>query len=57
MATVTTKCFFCEKVLQGEEANESLCYGCNKYVCEECDVNMDMPFGGHEVEVHRKAGS
>ena len=43
-------CHFC-----GEESDEdSFCFGCKHAVCENCDVNFDMPFGSHSVDVHRQ---
>jgi hypothetical protein len=47
-------CYFCNKGLTSEEAKESYCWGCKVFVCEECDINFNMPLGSHEPEVHRK---
>lgn len=42
------KCFKCKK-----ELNEDyFCSGCQDYICDECDVNYNIPFGGHPKELH-----
>lgn len=41
-------CYFCDKELDGEW----FCYGCEEYVCEECDKNPNLPFGSHHVTDH-----
>lgn len=43
-------CYFCEKeVMEGD-----YCYGCEHYVCEECDrASIDIPLGGHNVDDHQ----
>lgn len=43
-------CYFCEK----SALEESMCHGCGEYVHDtpECSPNDDMPFGGHDVELH-----
>lgn len=43
------KCFNCEN--EGS-AGDMFCHGCKQYVCEECSVNYNLPFGGHEPEDH-----
>lgn len=42
------KCFKCTKDID----QESFCYGCHEATCSECDVNPNMPFGSHSVELH-----
>lgn len=42
-------CFNCEK----PTTDEHLCFGCNSYVCGECDRNaVNMPFGAHDRALH-----
>lgn len=41
-------CHFCNTELD----EDNRCFGCGKFVCDECDVNYDMPFGAHDVEEH-----
>ena len=43
-------CWFCGKEVGGE----FFCYGCDEFVCEECDTDpFSLPFGGHIVENHQ----
>lgn len=41
-------CALCE----GVATKDDYCFGCKEWVCETCCVNYNMPFGGHELEVH-----
>jgi hypothetical protein len=41
-------CFFCG---QNVRLNDDFCYGCNKYVCKECDENELIEIG-HKTEEH-----
>lgn len=50
MAQKLAPCHFCKKNVDREEHT---CHGCNHVVCEECGTNWNMPFGGHEVDVHQ----
>jgi hypothetical protein len=43
-----TACFNCYTVCNEED----FCFGCKKYVCEKCGVNISPPFGSHDPEVH-----
>lgn len=43
------KCFHCKKSVG---ADESFCYGCKVYICEDCDTNNNMPMGPHKPEAH-----
>ena len=43
-------CHFCGK----GESEEGYCWGCKKHICEDCSINWDMPWGGHDVEVHQE---
>lgn len=43
------KCFNCKKSV---DADESFCYGCKAHICEDCDVNPNMPMGSHRPELH-----
>lgn len=36
------------------KANDAWCSGCSHYVCDECSVNYELPFGGHRVKDHAK---
>lgn len=42
------RCFNCNKPV-GEDY---FCSGCKSHVCDECDVNYEMPFGGHDKKLH-----
>lgn len=44
---IMPKCHFCKKEID----DNSFCYGCNSYVCDECD--QEEPVGQHDVEDHR----
>lgn len=33
-------------------ADEDWCHGCQFYVCEPCAMNINMPFGSHDVMAH-----
>ncbi len=44
------KCYFCNK----PTTQEDFCYGCQQYICEECNTNADLPFGKHKVEDHQE---
>lgn len=50
---VKGKCYFCGKEVDGE----MFCYGCNEFVCEDCeDFNMeDRPSGNHRVQDHKQS--
>ncbi len=48
---VTELCYFCEKKV-GEA---QFCYGCQNWVCSECDNNDDIPVGRHDVRDHYRA--
>jgi hypothetical protein len=41
-------CFNCK----AEVDEDAVCFGCGAAVCDECELNMNMPFGGHEKELH-----
>lgn len=44
-------CHFCKKKC----TDWFFCYGCHKFVCEECDeMGIDLDFGPHSVEGHRR---
>jgi len=40
-------CYFCHKEVDGR----AYCFGCNKFVCQECDT--EGAFGLHSVKEHR----
>jgi len=45
-------CHFCGKTV----SDDFYCYGCKKFVCTECDeMGIDLPFGPHSVEDHKRA--
>lgn len=46
----TGSCALCNKAGLGEG---QYCFGCRRYVCEECSTNVDMPWGSHEPEAHK----
>ena len=43
-------CYFCMKVM----TNYDYCFGCKKYVCEECDLLE--PMGKHCADDHQNIG-
>ncbi len=49
--TTDGKCHFCGKKVSADD----YCYGCKKYVCEECEDydSYDRPAGLHRVEDHK----
>lgn len=40
-------CFGCDL----DTPSEYYCYGCEEYVCDNCNYNLDI-FGKHDVEEH-----
>ena len=44
-------CALCHSKVDDPE--EHFCFGCKCVVCEDCCTNFDMPFGLHEVDVHK----
>lgn len=42
------ECFKCKKKLN----KDYYCSGCGHAICDECDVNYNMPFGSHLKELH-----
>jgi len=42
------KCAGCGKAC----GRDAYCYGCHEFVCEDCSVNYDPPWGKHDVGVH-----
>lgn len=49
-------CYVCKKPIIGDPS-ELLCYGCNKYFCDDIDCpasehELDVPFGRHDPGVH-----
>ena len=43
------ECFLCGK----EVKEEAYCFGCQKFICKECNENPDC-CGDHKPEDHRK---
>ena len=42
------KCYHCK-----ESCNEDqFCHGCKQYICEDCSKNYEMPWGGHDPDLH-----
>lgn len=46
-------CDLCNKVFPYDQSDIMLCYGCNKRICEDCNMNPGLPWGGHEAEDHK----
>jgi hypothetical protein len=44
------KCYFCKTPVTEDE----YCYGCGEYVCDDCGLSMNPPFGKHPVEAHQE---
>lgn len=42
------QCKFCKK----ETTEDDFCFGCNSAICEDCDVNWDMPLGSSAECLH-----
>jgi len=42
------ECFNCQKSVD----ENSFCFGCKNYICDECDVNGINLFGKHQCEDH-----
>jgi uncharacterized membrane protein len=49
-AVVLAACYFCNKKV---DEKEYLCGGCDQVVCDQCEVNPNMPWGEHDPMVHR----
>lgn len=51
-ARPTAPCHFCG---ENVDADDYLCRGCGKVICDECDkLSINGPFGPHEPERHRE---
>jgi len=44
------ECYLCG----GEVSEADFCWGCNEYVCQNCDDDGDFPIGDHKPEDHEK---
>ena len=42
------KCYQCAKPC----GDDQYCHGCKEFICEECTVNFDPPWGSHQPNVH-----
>ena len=50
-------CERCGKEIPADVADDCLCYGCKKYICEECDnLREDCVMGQHEFSDHKFEG-
>lgn len=45
-------CSRCGAEVESEEGNDHYCFGCFEAVCCDCSINMELPFGRHDVEDH-----
>jgi hypothetical protein len=41
-------CFNCGRACAPGE----YCFGCKRHVCDECAINLEIPFGAHTPEMH-----
>ncbi len=44
------QCYFCG----GQCIEGQYCYGCKKYICDECETVEDPPWGKHLPEDHQE---
>lgn len=41
------RCYFCKEKV---DAEDTLCYGCDEYICDDCSTRD--PWGDHDPEDH-----
>lgn len=45
------KCYFCNKNC----LNDSYCYGCKTFICDDCDASPAGAFGNHSPSIHKES--